>query len=258
MMAKQRTGPPFTPEVNLFALPGKSEVTIEVTEKKPAAKSREFIDESLSYFITAADAGMFPAAGNTPAQSEMAIVSKEDSKETVKRHCQIRGVDPASYKILLGVLSQIHHKLAPLVKVRLVSSPSSGDRLSLETLLSSPFPARAKPIPFDLRLDEQLAENNEPVLRLEFQEELGDKGFETLKQRVAAWGNLVMLGGYRDSFSKMEHFPLVPGEFYLAGPRLAEHEISGFDGPVTVFDSLINMAIKFHGTVCPVKSLEIE
>jgi len=257
-MAKRRTGPPFIAEVDLSASPAKSEVVIEVTDKKPAAESREFIDESLSFFITAANSGMFPAEGTTPAQSEMTIISKEDSKETLKRHCQIKGVDPASYKILLGVLAQIHHKLAPLVKVRLVSTPSSGDRLTLEALLSSRFPARAKQLPFELRMGEDLAENNDPVVRLEFREDLGDNRFETLKQRVAAWGNLVMLGGYRDSFSKMEYFPLAPGEFYMAGPKVAEHEISGFDGPVTVFDSLINMAIKFQETVCPVKSLEIE
>jgi hypothetical protein len=257
-MAKRRTGPPFTTEVDLSASPGNSEVTIEVMEKKPGGEPREFIDESLSYFITAADAGMFPAKRTAPVQAAMELLSREDSAECVRRHCRAQGLDPGAYRILLGVLTQIHYKLARLTKVRMLSPPSPSDRVGLDFLLAAPFPARAAQVPFELCMDEELAENSEPVVRLKFAEKLGDERFESLKPRVAAWANLVTMGGYRDDLSQMISFPLVPGEFYMTSPTVAEFEVTGFDAPVMVFDSLINMAIKFHGTVCPVRSLEIE
>jgi len=249
---------PFQTEVDISDAASESQVEIVVLGERPGTKLTN-LHEVLSYFISAANVGMLSGDRFPPTQSLMHVLSREELPDgSIRTVCHVEGVDPASLRILLGMITQSHFGHEPLASLRLRSLARNGEPLDLSAVLARSLPGRTRNVPFDVVFSKYLDDETEPVIRMMFHRPLEDKEFARLEQWIADWDCLLLLGGYRNTFDAMHELPMTPGETYLAAPNTAEHLIYGFGGPVVAFDALVNMGAKLHFNFCPLVAMEFE
>jgi hypothetical protein len=247
---------PFRAAVGIPDTLRESQLVLVLKGKDPDRKLSQ-TELVLSNFLTSADAGMFAGDRVPPAQSLLQVVARESDANQVRYHWRIRGVDPGAFRILLNLLCESSRRMEALDEVTLKgASPSSGDK-RLQAILASPFPGRAKDVPFELPLREYFFESHDPVIRIECQRALADEEFDQIKTMLESWDHILALGGYLDAPARQAGFFPYPGELYLVEPTVVEHLISGFDGPEETYNAVIAMAVKLHSTICPLIALEI-
>jgi len=246
---------PFPMEVNLYPTSDKIKLYVDL-KGSDAEKHLEYAGEMLSFFITAANAGMFCMPNQSPVNNYMKILSHHNVKGELNINYESQGIDLQSFRILLSCLSQTHYKLEPLEVVRISSSPQNERCLNSDTIMTCPFPAKIANVPFQLSIREP--EKGDALIQLRFNRTISEDDFEEINTTVTAWDNLAMLGGYSDAWEAIESFPFVPGDLYLLDLYTVEHTILRYDGPRDVFNAIVNMAVKFHSKFSSLVSLEIE
>jgi hypothetical protein len=252
--------PPFPIEANLTDSASETELIVTVAGSKKPAKVLDNSREVLDVFWTAANAGMLGGARHSPLESHLHLSSSQTvGKEGVFR-LAAKGIDAGSYRILINLFVQDHYGGETLTLLRLQSepAPTAKAQKDLKKILAAPFPGRFSPLPFETSIDKDLADNEEPIIRVEFQRPIEDKEFEAINAWISAWESLIILKGFSTALEPVEELPMNPGELYMASPTVAEDTIFAFMAPVESFDSLINSAVKLHATVCPIVRLEIQ
>jgi hypothetical protein len=248
---------PFFARLSLPDTLEEAELNVVLKGKDPGAKLPR-TDQVFLNFLSAAQAGMFAGERIPPDQSHLQIVSRQYEGAGISYHCKAYGVDVGAFRILLNALAESCRRFEPLVEVSLTGISPSGNDTVLKALLGRPFPGRVRNVPFELKLREFFFENREPLIRMAFQRNLSDEEFDQIKPMMAAWDNILMLGGYLEPATRDAGFFPEPGELFLAEPTILEHLIYGFEGPEETFNAVINMAFKLHFSICPLVSLEIE
>lgn len=247
---------PFGATVSLPDTLGETQFLLMLKGRDPPVELKQTAGV-FSRFATAAEAGMFAGDRVPPTRSLLQVLSHEREADRIRYRCKIRGVDTGAFRILLNVLSESCRRLEPLNELQLAGAAPTARDAGLEAVLAHAYPGRATKVPFNLHLREFFFENREPVIRIEFQQKLGDQQFDQIKNMIEAWDHILALGGYVTSTREADFFP-EPGELYLAEPAALEHLVYAFEGPEETYNAIINMAVKIHSTICPVDSLEID
>jgi hypothetical protein len=220
---------------------------------------RGLFPEVLTYFVSAANAGMFASPPFHPARAWMKATTNSDPMDGLfKATWEGSQVTIGAYKILLQMVTQSHFGHAPLQSFGLISIDSDGRTAGIEEVLASEYPTRPANVPFAMDIAEDIESASVPAIRIEFSRALTSEEFGVLEQLLADWHCLILFGGYRDSFEHMTTSPLRPGKLYLSAPNVAEHVLYGFRGAPVAYDALINMLVKLHSDGWPVERVEIE
>lgn len=237
--------PTYAAEVGIVDFLGVAAVVFEAATQVPSPALLRTVEA----FEAAAQAGMFsrhPAATTVPMQVEGGGVSQP---QRVRRAWRVTGMQIGAWRVLLSMLDALHHEIAPLAYVRLVSSDIAEPRLAWHDVIRSPFPRRSAALPFDLRIDRSLEDTSEPLIRLTFERDIDDAALQQLIPLFAAWDRLVLCGGYvqdpddRDPVSDIEE-RLGTQQTYLAARDTVEHLLYEEVGVAAAFDAVVNMAVK--------------
>ena len=250
--------PPFKVDINIY--PPLENMRLKVVAKgKQPNQDLELLRDVLSYFVSAANAGMFSSLPYKPEQALMKIESiDENSKGELNCIWESRNINIGAYRILLKMVTQSHHGHAPLSYFGMSSTGNVGGLTKLENVLDSPYPERASNLPFSIDLAGDLDSVTMPAIRLVFSRDLNTKEFQNIEELIADWHTIILLGGYSDSFEAIKELPMHPGKTYMASPCTIEHVLYDFNCPSEVYDALINMAVKLHTALSPLLRIEIE
>lgn len=237
--------PTYAAEVGIVDFLGVVKVVFEASTQAPAPA----LLRTVKAFEAGALAGMFsrhPAATTAPMQVEDDAVSQ---LQHIRRAWQVNGMQVGAWRVLLNMLDALHHEIAPLAYVRLLSSDIAKPRLAWRDVIRSPFPRRSAALPFDLRIDRSLEDTSEPLIRLTFERDINDAALQQLIPLFAVWDRLVLCGGYvqdpddRDPVSDIEE-RLGTQQTYLAARDTVEHLLYEEVGVAAAFDAVVNMAVK--------------
>ena len=248
--------PPLSMEVMIPDSAEAAEMVFEVTSKAPGA-FLEPIEHVVSLFKAAVNAAML-SGGRADAGLQVTPAENPVSGRLEQRW-KVKGIGPGAYRVFLNMLDVAHLYQTPLASFRLISSAKEGKRLNRHAIMASPYPGRGAPVPFELRLRENLADTKDPLTRLEFSKEITDDEFDKPEELFTAWDHLITHGGYGHEYRELElDDSIVLGETYMGSPNTLEHMLSCTIGSPEAFDAQINMVLKLHQTFCSVLSLEIE
>lgn len=249
---------PFDVDISIYPPFEAMQLQVVAMSKQPN-QNLELLHDVLYYFVSSAASGMFSAQPYSPEQAIMQITSSNYTSEgEISQVWESRYVTPAAYRILLGMVIQSHYGHIPLGYFGLSSSSRIGTPLHVEEVMTSPYPERVRQPPFALDLAEDLDSVSMPAIRMEFARALNSEEFQKVEQLIADWHCLILLGGYLDSYEAMKELPMHPGKTYLASPNTVEHILYGFMGPSTIYNTIINLAVKLHMSFCPLLRFEIE
>jgi hypothetical protein len=254
----------FLWDIDISDSPDESRVNFEVGTKSSAVDKK--VLKIADAFVSAANLGMFSMQ---PAASHITIAvegTEYPSAGTIRFLWRVAGIQIGAYRVLLNMLSAAHRASGLLNWVRLTSAPVGGKRFSKNDLLNCPLPGKANKPPFELRVQRNLDDCREPLIRLEFERNISDDETAQLVPSFRAWDNLVLRGGYTenledrdpvlDTVEELEELEIP--QTYMASPNTLEHLFYEFEGQAAAFDALMNLAIRLHYTFSPLAGLEID
>jgi hypothetical protein len=252
--------PAYRVEVDVVDFLGISEIIFSSEALLPTAVSG--IIAIVKTFEAAAQAGMF-SQNPAPTSPSITIVSADVVGLRVGRVWRVAGIQLGSYRVLLNMLDAMHRYSAPLASVTLRSSIVGSPRLGWKDLIAGVLPGTSASLPFECRVEKNLVNSSEPVIRIQFAHRIGDDALHAISPLFAAWDGLVIRGGFVDDPVERDwdmdfDESLAGQQTYLSSPDTIEHLFYEDIGPGVAYAALANMALKLHLTFCEVRSLEIE
>jgi hypothetical protein len=248
---------PFPAEVEVCAAPDSSQLLVIEARPLQPGKDLEMLKEVVSYFMAAAEAGIFASPPGMSELTHSVARSASVSQTGFVGTYELSHVPPQAFKILLGMIVQSHfgHVGLAALRISVVSGPAS--RWNLSQILARGYPDRVPLTQFDLDLASDLEDAQMSTVRLRFARALTEQEFSALEERIADWHCLMLLGGYANSFEKMKGVPVRPKPTYLLSPSIVEHGLYGSPG-LAAYDGMVNLAVKLDAAFCPLLALEIE
>jgi len=230
-------------------------MTIKGTDPESKLEDTE---EVLSYLFNATNAGAFCDLESSPMDCKLEVIPQNNvNVNELKYTLHVESIHPSVWRILLHMLTQTHYKLDQLAEVNLISENSEIN--GLNDLFKIPFPARAKDVPFSLEIYEQLDQQTEFAIRFEFDKEVEENLLTEVTERLVDLSGIIYLGGFFDSVQELEEPQLSDDpETYCSSPNTILHYLRAWNADFIALECFINLAIRFHYSLCPILSLEFE
>lgn len=248
---------PFPAEMEVCAAPDSSQrIIIEARPLQPK-NELEMLKEVISYFMSAAGAGVFASPPAMPELAHSAANSVSGSPTGLTGTYELSQVSPQAFRILLGMVVRSHfgHAALATFRISVVSGPAT--HWNLSQILAGGYPGRVPATQFDLDLAPDLEEQSMAAVRLRFARALTEQEFSDVRERIADWHSLMLLAGYVNSFENKKGFSVRLSPTYRLTPSIVEHVLYGSPG-LAAYDGLVNLAVKLNATFCPLLALEIE
>jgi hypothetical protein len=173
-----------------------------------------------------------------------------------RQSVRTRGLHPGAYRLLLTMLAQSHYDVIALKRAQ-VRAAGIGDALSFDDILDAGFPAPPAALPFTLQIPDDLLGLDELVFRIRFATNEASRIFPDVRKRLNEWNNLVIIGGYVETFEEAE-LQILPRETVERYADTIEHWIGAPSLNRAAIDGLLNVLCRIHGAVNPIVELEIE
>jgi hypothetical protein len=252
----------FRVQVDIEDTPDESRVHFLADAEAPLPA--EAIDAVVQVFATAARWGMFSC---NPASSTIPMRADVTTLELGVEHCAFLliawGLQPCVWNVMLNMLHHDAAIVSVLTSVRLKSAAGDSRRIDTVGILDAPCSVAAVRPGIAVRSRRNLRDCREPVIRIEFQDDLTDDDLKRLAPAFLAWDDLVTRGGFVEDFGHnggqtylAKHLP--PQQTYLAAPNVVEHLLYGYSGEADGFNAIVNLAARLNALFRPVVSLEIE
>jgi hypothetical protein len=174
---------------------------------------------------------------------------------------RVEALPPEAYLVLLALLAQAAHQGDPLAAVEL----SAADERHAASVTTDALLRRTRRLrrtsgrtPFPVEIDEDALDAGEFGVRVEFAGSLRPDTRELVEERLAAWDETRIFGGFLFDFSEQEATGNA-GSIAVAEPNAVQLWITDyFEGERTALDMLANLAHDLHDHQQPVHRLLVE
>ncbi len=245
----------------IYAGAEEQKLVIEVNTKSPL-KDDEYktLTDRLSRFVRAADNGMLCGKSFLPAVSSMKISNVQNVQNTnIKWNCLVRAIDPGAIRILWGLFTYYSHYIAPIQTlsvralgsdVKPVISPVNIIRGEIE------YPQPYRQPGFIVTREKPPRLDKYRRFQIEFDQKPMDNQIDYALDIVSDWDVLCM-GGFPANGKEPYESGIAPGDIYMVDDFTLEHVINYFEGSEEAFNAIINLAGRFHNTICLVRQVKV-
>lgn len=256
--------PPFPLSVKLPREVCPVRVRIELARRKAKVKNpltgkpytlRPSI-EVVRIFAQATNAQLFNDRAVEPA-ARMALIRETKTATGLSWVYATRGVRPASYLALLGLLTQTYYAGDPLRSVAIEAAAPDGDLLDTSALLDAASEVQSRPPGLPFRYDNRKASRRAHVISFEFEDMVSSDRYSKLEEWLVLWDNLLVLGGFSLDFAEEEDLRRF-GELAHISPCVVEYRLEPFLEYRSAVHSLLVLSKNFHLAGQPLESLTVE
>ena len=184
------------------------------------------------------------------------LAPAEVTGSTYRQSLRTRGLHPAAYRLLLTMLAQSHYDVIPLKRAQ-VRTAGEGEALTFNDILDAGYPVPPALLPFALQVPHDVLALDELVFRIRFVTGEASRIFPDVRKRLAEWNNLVILGGYVETFEEAD-LQILPRETVERYADTIEHWIGVASLNRAAVDGLLNVLCRVHGAINPIVEVEIE
>jgi hypothetical protein len=217
----------------------------------------EGLGDAINCFATVMSWGACPARGLGVAERPAVTLLPADvNGSEYRQSLRTRGLHPAAYRLLLTILAQSHYDVTPLKRAQ-VRTAGEGDALTFSDILDAGYPVPPAALPFTLQIPADLLALDELVFRIRFVTGEASRIFPDVRKRLAEWNNLVILGGYIETFEEAD-LQILPRETAERYADTIEHWIGAASLNRAAVDGLVNVLCRVHGAINPIVEVEIE
>ena len=217
----------------------------------------ESLGDALNCFATVLSWGGCPAprlgAVERPA---VTLLPAEVTGSTYRQSIRTRGLHPGAYRMLLTMLAQSHYDVTPLQRAQ-VRTAGEGDALLFNDILDAGYPVPPALLPFALDIPDDLLAREELVFRIRFVTSDASRIFSDVRKRLNEWNNLVIIGGYVETFEEAD-LQILPRDTAERYADTIEHWIGVASLTRAAVDGLLNVLCRVHGAINPIAEVEIE
>ena len=201
--------------------------------------------------------GACPAPGlGAVERPAVTLLPAEVAGSTYRQSLRTSGLHPAVYRLLLTMLAQSHYDVIPLKRAQ-VRTAGEGEALTFNRILDAGYPAPPALLPFALAIPDDMLARDELVFRIRFVTGDLSRIFPDVRKRLNEWNNLVILGGYVETFEEAD-LQILPRETAERYADTIEHWIGAAGLTRAAIDGLLNVLCRIHGAINPIADVEIE
>jgi hypothetical protein len=217
----------------------------------------ESLGDAMNCFASVLSWGACPARGlGVTERPAVTLLPADVTGSQYRQSVRTRGLHHGAYRLLLTMLAQSHYDVIAMKRAQ-VRAAGIGDALSFDDILDAGFPAPPAALPFTLHIPTDLLGLEELVVRIRFATNDAARIFPDVRKRLNEWNNLVILGGYVETFEEAE-LQILPRETAERYADTIEHWIGAPSLNRAAVDGLLNVLCRIHGAVNPIVELEIE
>ncbi|WP_437570566.1 hypothetical protein [Sorangium sp. So ce542] len=255
---------PFDLDLGLPRHGQEAELSISFVRGEPDPEDEEETtlapcDEVLHVFSLAQAARMLSGGASEPRRTVMEPLSRDTPEDgpSWRYRFRVREIEPASFLVLLALLTQTKYAYAPLSAVAITTSGRVGPVIAAEELLRLPREvARISAPPFAVERAKNLPRKRF-VVTFRFRDPVSPASFQEIAELLNIWDHLAVLGGFLFDFKEQEKLPPF-GEPAHVARDVIEHRVRFYDGHESGIDALVNLGAALHADGRPLLSMEID
>jgi len=242
----------------LEALLPSGEEEVEVVIVVNASEEDELADEEsmkstaevVNLFALAVNEQMFSRGKGKPVPAHMILLEKkwvlDPGARAWRFRFQIKSVPPASFLVLLALLTQTHYAYEPLKLVSLRATTQLQNPVDHHTLMNMDRNVPKRIAELSFRVDDAGRERRKNITVIfEFKSRLAREFFNQLKGSLNIWDHLTVLSGFHLDFKEVDSLPNFGSTGHIS-PFVVTHSVDYFDGYSSAFEALINLGARLH------------